>query len=385
VERRFSKPSLGSNYKYCPIPLRFDPYTGCSFGCKYCFARDLVEHARKKTAHTGFGYIVGNRPDLFRAWVERVEKQEETDPSHGAEIAFRERVPMKIGTTADPFPYVEREERITYEILKILTERNYPVQISTKNPAIYAEYAKELRGANVSISVSLNTLDETFRKCIEPNAPAIVNRLEAIEKIANAGGKVVVRVQPVLYPHIMLFLPGICSLVASAGAYGIIVEGLKLRVAASKEEQAMIAAMNEAVGYDVRLFLKEHGSKQGNDMVYPLHVKEEYIRFAKEQCDANGIKLYVAENEPELYHYSASSECCGTDVLKGHKVLFNVRTCRDCKANFAEGLESAEVNFTRGYQLRKGKDEPATIAGDVIREMRENLKRRGFVYADIHI
>jgi len=91
------------------------------------FSRRLSKDADKRK----FNYLVGNRDDLLRGWIERTNLKE-YDCNKPEEIAFKERMPIKIGATADPFPYIEKHERITYKILKLFNEYDYPVQMSTK-------------------------------------------------------------------------------------------------------------------------------------------------------------------------------------------------------------------------------------------------------------
>lgn len=65
--------------------------------------------------------------------------------SYTEEVAFKERIPLKIGATADPFPGngIEERERVTYGVLKVLHKYDYPVEIQTKNPEVLALYANE--------------------------------------------------------------------------------------------------------------------------------------------------------------------------------------------------------------------------------------------------
>ena len=77
--------------------------------------------------------MIGNSSERFGKWVNRTLAKD-IDYNKPEEVAFKERIPLKIGATSDPFPYAEVEEKITYGFLKILKEIDYPVQISTKNP-----------------------------------------------------------------------------------------------------------------------------------------------------------------------------------------------------------------------------------------------------------
>ena len=85
MEARFWKPSITSQYSLCPIPYHMDTYRGCSFNCSYCFARDFsMFHRRNKTGkEKEFTYLVGNRPDLLKKWIDKIPpyfKKSETEP-----------------------------------------------------------------------------------------------------------------------------------------------------------------------------------------------------------------------------------------------------------------------------------------------------------------
>lgn len=45
MKKTKSIPKMTGTYDVCPIPFKLDIYSGCTFGCKYCFARDIVQFA----------------------------------------------------------------------------------------------------------------------------------------------------------------------------------------------------------------------------------------------------------------------------------------------------------------------------------------------------
>ena len=86
------------------------------------------------------------------------------DYTKAEEVAFKERIPVKIGATADPFPIIEKTERITYDCLKVFQKYDYPVQISTKNPEIFLSYAEDFIGANIALNVSCSFCDDDIAR-----------------------------------------------------------------------------------------------------------------------------------------------------------------------------------------------------------------------------
>lgn len=144
--------------------------------------------------------------------------KKELDYNKPEEVAFKERIPLKIGAGADPFPYIEKKEKITYGFLKVLNEIDYPVEIQTKNPEILANYAEEFIGANWTIAVTLISVDEEFTRKVEPYAPTPQNRLNAIKKLTDMGFNVMIKIQPAIYPKILEDLPELIKEASNAGA-----------------------------------------------------------------------------------------------------------------------------------------------------------------------
>src|SRR6267378_4542001 len=102
-----------------PFDWTINPYRGCEFGCKYCYARYAHE------------FMELRQPDDF----ERKIYVKHFDPAR-----FREelrRIPqgasMCIGTATDPYQPAERRYRITREMLGVLAgTAGFRVGITTK-------------------------------------------------------------------------------------------------------------------------------------------------------------------------------------------------------------------------------------------------------------
>ena len=128
VIKKFWPPSVTSQFRVCPVPFHFDTYRGCRYGCLYCFARDLTEFGRRnKDSVLGKqNYLESNDPIGLLRWCERVNASR-YDYEKAEEVAFKERIPVKIGATADPFPPYEKWGRITYNCLRVFGKYDYPV------------------------------------------------------------------------------------------------------------------------------------------------------------------------------------------------------------------------------------------------------------------
>jgi DNA repair photolyase len=177
--------------------LSFDrsinPYRGCEHGCAYCYARP---------AHSYMGLSPGldfesklfakpNGAELLRAELLR------------AELAAPGYVPRTIalGANTDAYQPVERQRRITRQILEVLAEFNHPVGIVTKSALVTRDIdilAPMAEKGLVKVAVSVTTLDPRLARSMEPRASTPPKRLDAIARLAAAGIPVTVMAAPII-------------------------------------------------------------------------------------------------------------------------------------------------------------------------------------------
>ena len=163
-------------------------YRGCEHGCVYCFARpthayhDLSPGLDFETKL----FAKPNAAELLRATL--------------AKQKYRPR-PIAMGTNTDPYQPIERQYRITRQVLRVCLDARHPVTITTKSDRVLddldllAEMAK-LRLTAVAISVT--TLDPKLSSKLEPRAAAPAKRLAALAKLVDAGVPVHCSIAPVI-------------------------------------------------------------------------------------------------------------------------------------------------------------------------------------------
>jgi len=350
MELRNWKPSLTSQFLICPVPYHMDTYRGCTYNCKYCFARDITTFSRRNSIHKEFSYLIGLRADLFQNWVNRTINKD-YDYNHAEEVAFKERIPLKIGATADPFPFIETDEKITYNVLKILDDIDYPVQVSTKNPEVLAGYAGDFDNPNWTINVTVTTMDEEYAKILEPNAISPKRRMSAIKKLTDMGIKVFIRVQPFIYPRILTDIEDILIASKDVGCWGFMTEGLKVRVAMPKTEQKLIQEIGDYLDINIRDFYKKELNKTGSDYELSNEHKEEFLDICVELSKKYELEFYNGDNHN--YKVGNGCECCGTSVLRDYKILGSDARCRLHGGTNHQSLElqKCNINFTRSTKF----------------------------------
>lgn len=365
IERKFWKPSVTSQFRICPIPFHFDTYRGCSYGCIYCFARDLIEFQRrnaKTVEQKKQSFLVGNSPNGLRKWIERVSNND-YDFSDAAMVAFKERIPVKIGATADPFPIVEKKERITYDCLKVFSDYDYPVQISTKNPEVFLSYARDFVGANIAFNVSMSFCDDDISQKIEVGAISPSRRFQAMKSLSELGYKITARLQPFILPYSERVAEKFVATLKECGVWAFQTEGLKLRVSMSQKERDIYSKIGQILGFDIIAHFKQNGYIEGGDRVYNEDEKRHMLSLYDELSKKYDIRFYNADNLIDK-EYGCGSQCCGTEVLRNYKVwggCYRTKVFSDNDEIYSSLFGNCLVNFTRKSSSDKNYI-PKTIA-----------------------
>lgn len=171
-----------------PSDFSVNPYQGCEHGCSYCYARPTHEY---------WGYGAGlefesvilvkkNAPDLLREAFNKKSWK-------GGSL-------MMSGNT-DCYQPAERKFEITRQMLQVCAEYNNPVGIINKNNIVLRDIdilAPMAKKNLAMVNISLNTLDESFRRKLEPRTASVEGRLRAIEELSKAEIPVNVLMAPLI-------------------------------------------------------------------------------------------------------------------------------------------------------------------------------------------
>ncbi len=204
-----------------PFAWAINPYRGCEFACKYCYARythefmewrDGVDFERKI-------FVKQHTAELLRQELRRVK------PGEG----------IAIGTATDPYQPAERRFEVTRAILEELTRHSgLEIGIVTKSNMVVrdVEILRRIAENNqVSVSLTVTTVNADLARILEPRAPRHDLRLEAVRQLKLAGVDAGVNCAPVL-PEITDRPGDLEALVKSAGEAGarfIFANGLFLK------------------------------------------------------------------------------------------------------------------------------------------------------------
>ncbi|MGA2694521.1 MAG: radical SAM protein [Terriglobales bacterium] len=171
-----------------PFTWAINPYRGCEFGCKYCYARYTHEfmEMRDGVAFEQKIFVKEHAADLLRQELRQVKP--------GESIA--------IGTATDPYQPAERRYETTRGILEELAlHEGLEVGIITKSNMILRdiEVLRELGKRNrLFVHITITTVDEKLARLLEPRAPRPDLRLDAVRMLSESGLNVGVNCCPVI-------------------------------------------------------------------------------------------------------------------------------------------------------------------------------------------
>ena len=163
-----------------------NPYSGCSFGCTYCYAA-FFSLSREKRDTCGHWITVKENA---------VGKMERFKRSLDGKLIY-------MSSVTDPYQPIERKLKITRDLLKILAERHKPkLVVQTRSPLITRDCDLfrniEDNGGRVQINMTVTTDDEDIRRTFEPYCPSNSVRMRAIAEIVNAGIDACITMTPLL-------------------------------------------------------------------------------------------------------------------------------------------------------------------------------------------
>jgi DNA repair photolyase len=213
-----------------------NPYVGCEFGCTYCYARDthrwVIERADGRALKDSLT-VAGGQAGSYSATVPASADQAGTSseplsdrppvrlsPSEdferrilvktsAAAVLQRTLFPARlagatlvIGTATDPYQPAERRFKLTRSVLEaLLGWRGLKLALITKSPLILRDLSllKQLAERHeLTVNLSLASLDAPLLRRIEMRSPAPHARLRALARLSAAGIHAGILIAPVL-------------------------------------------------------------------------------------------------------------------------------------------------------------------------------------------
>jgi DNA repair photolyase len=163
-----------------PFQWSINPYRGCEFACRYCYARYTHEfmELRDPADFEQKIFIKDDAARLLRHDLHRV--------APGEVIA--------IGTATDPYQPIERTECVTRSLLEVFAQcSGYRIGIVTKSVLILRDIEllqKVAERNDLTLHVTITTDDVELARKLEPRAPRPDLRFRAVRRLREAGLRV---------------------------------------------------------------------------------------------------------------------------------------------------------------------------------------------------
>lgn len=160
-----------------------NPYSGCSFGCTYCYAAFFT---RTEEQRKNWGYWVNVKENALQLLV-KIRKKTLKDKT------------IYMSSVTDPYQPIERELNLTRSLLKELLDFHQPrLVIQTRSPIATRDIDLFQQFKTIQVNMTITTDSETVRKVFEPLCPSHSSRLKAIKEINDAGVNTCITMTPLL-------------------------------------------------------------------------------------------------------------------------------------------------------------------------------------------
>jgi DNA repair photolyase len=281
-----------------PFTWTINPYRGCEFGCRYCYARYTHEfmEMRNGMEFEQKIYVKQHAAGLLRHDLRRVKADEA----------------IALGTATDPYQPAERRYEVTRGILEeFARHRGFELGIVTKSNLVVRDLdiLQEVAKTNrLSVHVTVTTLDTELARILEPRAPRPDLRIDAVRELSQAGLRVGVSCSPVV-PGITdstQDLEAVIRAAAEAGADYVFANPLFLKPCSAAvflpflEQNFPQLAENYRQRYQGRAFLPPAYGKRLSQLVARLREKYKMTRAHRRERSAFATKWPVQGFDEQL-------------------------------------------------------------------------------------
>jgi len=281
-----------------PFTWTINPYRGCEFGCRYCYARYTHEfmEMRDGMEFEQKIYVKQHAADFLRHELRRVKPDES----------------IALGTATDPYQPAEKRYEVTRAILEVFAaSRGFELGIVTKANLIERDIdlLRNVAQSNkLSVHITITTLDTHLARILEPRAPRPDLRLDAVRALADAGIRVGISCSPVV-PGVTDLPQDLESLIraaAESGADYVFANPLFLKPCSAAvflpflEDHFPHLAENYRQRYQNRAFVTKAYAKRLSDLVGRLRQKYKLTRAHRRDAPAFATKWPVQGFEQQM-------------------------------------------------------------------------------------
>ena len=185
-----------------------NPYSGCSFGCTYCYAAFFSRDAALRDSWGNWVRVKSNAVELLNKRLDRspdyldgkvIYMSSVTDPYQPVE--------RKLGVTRGLLETMAGGGKLSERQLDMLDDDGPPAPkpklvIQTRSPDVVRDcdlfQQIEANGGRVRVNMTVTTDDEDVRRTFEPYCPSNMVRMQAIGEVQASGVDTCITMTPLL-------------------------------------------------------------------------------------------------------------------------------------------------------------------------------------------
>jgi len=165
-----------------------NPYTGCAFGCSYCYASFMGRFVGKKIDDWGnYVFVKANLVEVLEKQLEKIKDKTKT---------------IFLSSVTDPYQGIENKYKLTRKALELLVKYKWKgkIGILTKSNLVLRDIDLFKKLKKVEVGLTITSTDDKVSRFLERSAPPVSLRLKALKKLNEEGIKTYAFVGPLL-PH----------------------------------------------------------------------------------------------------------------------------------------------------------------------------------------
>lgn len=168
------------------IDYSLNPYVGCYFGCRYCYASFMRRFTNHKEPWGEFVDVKINAPELLERQLKRAK------PGH-----------IVMSLVTDPYQPIEKRYEITRRCLEAILRlgpklEEFSLSVLTKSALVLRDIDLLKRIPKLEVGLTITTDDESIRKIFEPKAHSIQSRIETLRRLKASGIRTYAFIGPIL-------------------------------------------------------------------------------------------------------------------------------------------------------------------------------------------
>jgi DNA repair photolyase len=282
ILNRVSAPSM-------PFEWSINPYRGCQHGCSFCYARATHSFLGMETDDTFQNHILikSNAAEALRDQLNKAVRSRKGIKNFGR---------IAIGTATDPYQPVEAKSLLTRQCLEVLAEYKIPTSITTRSPLILRDIDLLKQIPITSINLSVNTVNPTIWKNLEPSTPSPEKRLETVRNLVDEGIRSGIFLAPIL-PLLTDSVQELSAAIEAAAKHkSQFVMPSYLRLSTSEVKVWFFQTMEQHYPN----LVQRYGELYHHSAYLPRYYREATMKTIHTLLDKNGISALERTNSPEV-------------------------------------------------------------------------------------